>query len=79
MPWKRCPDCHEHSYSADEERDTWPCPACGRELAPLPVAVAPRLVVRSALAPERDAGSLSATAARPLALVRNGQLWAGRA
>jgi acetyl-CoA carboxylase beta subunit len=43
MPWKRCPDCHECSYSADESRDSWCCPTCGRELILEPDTAGPKL------------------------------------
>ncbi|MGE5561044.1 MAG: hypothetical protein ACM3XN_08395 [Chloroflexota bacterium] len=44
MPWKRCPQCGGASYSAAEERDSWPCPYCGRELASQPDSAPPERV-----------------------------------
>lgn len=44
MPWKKCPACGGSSYSASEERDTWPCPYCGRELACEPDSPPPEKV-----------------------------------
>lgn len=70
MPWKRCPDCHECSYSAHESRDSWCCPTCGRELILEPDTAGPKLPGRE----QRAESDGSQRGGGPPAL---GHLWYG--
>jgi len=36
MPWKRCPNCHQLSYSAATTPIRWECPHCRHDLTLLP-------------------------------------------